>query len=63
MAPVLLFPKHLKGLQIKEKTQHKMREKWHRQMALMTHVTNHPQCQELEAISAIIDSKPFPGSV
>ncbi|MFO7643061.1 MAG: hypothetical protein R6W95_01640 [Desulfosarcina sp.] len=40
-----------------------MREKWHRQMALMTHITNHPQCQELEAISAIIDSKPFPGSV
>lgn len=35
-----------------------MREKWQRQMALMPHIMNHPQCRELEAISAIIDSQP-----
>jgi IS5 family transposase len=35
-----------------------MREKWQTQMPLMAHILNHPQCQELEAISAIIDSQP-----
>jgi transposase, IS5 family len=35
-----------------------MREKWQKQMALMAHIMNHPQSQELEAISAIIDSQP-----
>lgn len=36
-----------------------MREKWQKQMPLMAHITNHPQNQELEAISAIIDAKPI----
>lgn len=35
-----------------------MREKWQKQMPLMAHIMNHPQSQELEAISAIIDAKP-----
>jgi transposase, IS5 family len=33
-----------------------MREKWQKQMPLMAHIMNHPQSQELEAISAIIDA-------
>ena len=35
-----------------------MREKWQNQMPLMAHIMNHAQCQELEAISAIIDAQP-----
>lgn len=34
-----------------------MREKWQNQMPLMAHIMNHPQSQELEAISAIIDNQ------
>lgn len=33
-----------------------MREKWQKQMPLMAHIKDHPQSQELEAISAIIDA-------
>jgi IS5 family transposase len=33
-----------------------MREKWQKQMPLMAHILDHPQSQELEAISAIIDA-------
>jgi IS5 family transposase len=33
-----------------------MREKWQKQMSLMAHIMDHAQCQELEAISAIIDA-------
>jgi transposase, IS5 family len=32
-----------------------MREKWQKQMPLMTHIMDHPQSQELETISSIID--------
>jgi IS5 family transposase len=35
-----------------------MREKWQKQMPLMAHIMDHPQSQELEAISAIIDANP-----
>lgn len=35
-----------------------MREKWQKQMPLMTHIKEHPQNKELETISAIIDSNP-----
>lgn len=35
-----------------------MREKHQKQMPLMAHIMNHPQSQELEAISAIIDANP-----
>jgi transposase, IS5 family len=35
-----------------------MREKWQKQMPLMAHIMNHPQSQELETISAIMDAKP-----
>jgi transposase, IS5 family len=37
---------------------HKMREKWQKQMPLMDHILDHPQSQELEAISAIIEANP-----
>jgi IS5 family transposase len=33
-----------------------MREKWQKQMPLMAHITDHPQAQELEMISKIIDA-------
>ena len=33
-----------------------MREKWQKQMPLMSHITDHAQCQELETISRIIDA-------
>ena len=33
-----------------------MREKWQKQMPLMTHIVDHPQSQELEVISNIIDA-------
>jgi IS5 family transposase len=36
-----------------------MREKWQKQMPLMAHILDHPQSQELEAISAIIDANPI----
>jgi len=36
-----------------------MREKWQKQMPLMAHILDHPQSQELEAISAIIDADPI----
>ncbi len=32
-----------------------MREKWQKQMPLMAHILDHPQSQELEVISSIID--------
>ena len=35
-----------------------MREKWQKQMPLMTHIKDHPQSKELETISAIIDGNP-----
>jgi IS5 family transposase len=35
-----------------------MREKWQKQMPLMAHIRDHPQSQELEVISAIIDENP-----
>lgn len=35
-----------------------MREKWQKQMPLMAHILDHPQSQELEVISAIIDANP-----
>lgn len=35
-----------------------MREKWQKQMPLMAHIMNHPQSQELEVISGIIDAMP-----
>ena len=35
-----------------------MREKWQKQMPLMAHIMNHPQSQELETFSAIIDANP-----
>jgi transposase, IS5 family len=35
-----------------------MREKWQTQIPLMTHIQDHPQAKELEAISAIIDVTP-----
>jgi IS5 family transposase len=35
-----------------------MREKWQKQMPLMTHIKDHPQNQELEMISRIIDDNP-----
>ena len=35
-----------------------MREKWPKQMPLMTHILDHAQSQELEVISAIIDANP-----
>ena len=33
-----------------------MREKWQKQMPLMAHILDHPQSQELEVISSIIDA-------
>ena len=33
-----------------------MREKWQKQMPLMAHILDHPQSQELEVISGIIDA-------
>ena len=36
-----------------------MREKWQRQMPLMTEIASHIQAKELQAISAILDSKHF----
>ena len=33
-----------------------MREKWQKQMPLMAHIMDHPQSQELEMISRIIDA-------
>ena len=35
-----------------------MREKWQKQMPLMSHIKNHAQNQELEMISRIIDDNP-----
>jgi len=35
-----------------------MREKWQKQMPLMAHILDHPQSQELEVISAIINANP-----
>ncbi len=35
-----------------------MREKWPKQMPLMSHILDHPQSQELEVISGIIDANP-----
>lgn len=35
-----------------------MREKWQKQMPLMSHISDHAQCQELEMISRIIDANP-----
>jgi len=35
-----------------------MRKKWQRQRPLMENIANHPQAQELDAISQIIDSNP-----
>ena len=35
-----------------------MREKWPKQMPLMSHILDHPQSQELEVISSIIDKNP-----
>jgi len=35
-----------------------MREKWQKQMPLMTHIKDHPQSKELDTISAIIDGNP-----
>ena len=36
-----------------------MREKWQRQMPLMPEIASHIQAKELQAISAILDSKPI----
>ncbi len=36
-----------------------MREKWQKQMPLMPHIKDHPQNQELEMISRIIDDNPI----
>jgi IS5 family transposase len=36
-----------------------MREKWQKQMPLMSHIKDHPQNQELEMISRIIDDNPI----
>jgi transposase, IS5 family len=36
-----------------------MREKWQKQMPLMAHIMDHPQSQELEVISDIIDENPI----
>jgi IS5 family transposase len=36
-----------------------MREKWQKQMPLMAHILEHPQSQELEVISNIIDENPI----
>jgi IS5 family transposase len=36
-----------------------MREKWQKQMPLMSHIKDHPQNQELEMISQIIDDNPI----
>jgi hypothetical protein len=33
-----------------------MREKWQKQMPLMSHIVDHPQSKELEVISGIIDA-------
>ena len=33
-----------------------MREKWQKQIPLMAHILDHPQSQELEVISGIIDA-------
>ena len=33
-----------------------MREKWQKQMPLMAHILDHPQSQELEVISGLIDA-------
>jgi len=35
-----------------------MREKWQKQMPLMSQIKDHSQCRELEVISRIIDAKP-----
>jgi len=40
----------------KKGASHKMREKWQKQMPLMAHILDHPQSQELEVISGIIDA-------
>jgi hypothetical protein len=36
-----------------------MREKWPKQMPLMSHILDHPQSRELEVISGIIDKNPI----
>jgi IS5 family transposase len=36
-----------------------MREKWQKQKPLMAHILDHPQSQELEVISSIIDANPI----
>jgi IS5 family transposase len=35
-----------------------MREKWQKQLPLMPQIKDHSQCQELEAISKLIDANP-----
>ena len=35
-----------------------MREKWPKQMPLMSHILDHPQSRELEVVSDIIDENP-----
>lgn len=35
-----------------------MREKWQKQLPLMRQIKDHSQCQELEAISKLIDANP-----
>jgi hypothetical protein len=35
-----------------------MREKWPKQMPLMSYILDHPQSRELEVISGIIDANP-----
>ncbi|MGD9247975.1 MAG: hypothetical protein PVI60_08455 [Desulfobacteraceae bacterium] len=36
-----------------------MREKWQKQIPLVAHILDHPQSQELEVISGIIDANPL----